>query len=147
MGTGARRWSTTSTIVVAFGLVAASCGGGGGEVDVTLQEYAVLPAEDSVGAGEVTFNVTNTGEETHEFVVIRTDLDPGALPTAEDGTVSEDGEGMEVVDEIEDIAPGDSPTLTVDLEAGAYVLICNIFEEDEGDVHYQLGMRTAFTVE
>ena len=36
----------------------------------------------------ITFNVTNDGpDDEHEFVVFRSDLDPGALPTAEDGTV------------------------------------------------------------
>jgi uncharacterized cupredoxin-like copper-binding protein len=63
--------------------------------------------------------------------------------------VDEEGEGVELIDEIEDIAVGDTPMLTVSLDAGNYVLICNIVE-DEGDetiVHYQQGMRTAFTVE
>lgn len=125
-------------------------GAAGTTVDVTVQEFAVLPAQDSAPAGDVTFSVTNTGpEDTHEFVVFKTDLAPDALPTASDGSVDEEGEGVELVDEIEDIAVGDNPTLTVSLDAGSYVLICNIVE-DEGDetiVHYQQGMRTAFTVE
>jgi uncharacterized cupredoxin-like copper-binding protein len=124
--------------------------GGGTTVDVTVQEFAVLPATDTAPAGDVTFDVTNEGpEDTHEFVVFKTDLEPDALPTASDGSVDEEGEGVELVDEIEDIAVGDTPTLTVSLDAGSYVLICNIVE-DEGDetiVHYQQGMRTGFTVE
>ena len=125
-------------------------GAAGSTVDVTVQEFAVLPAQDEVPAGDVTFSVTNDGpEDTHEFVVFKTDLAPDALPTASDGSVDEEGEGVELVDEIEDIAVGDSPELTVSLEAGSYVLISNIVE-DEGDetiVHHQQGMRTAFTVE
>jgi hypothetical protein len=35
----------------------------------------------------------------------------------------------------------------VDLDAGNYVLICNIWDEDEQESHYQEGMRAAFTVE
>jgi len=37
----------------------------------------------------------------------------------------------------------------VDLDAGNYVLICNIVEEEDGETvsHYQEGMRTPFTVE
>jgi hypothetical protein len=50
------------------------------------------------------------------------------------------------VDEVEDIPVGDTPTLTVDLTAGSYVLICNIFDESENEAHYQEGMRTGFTV-
>lgn len=117
---------------------------------MSVQEWSVLPDPDSNGSGEVTFTVENKGEEVHEFVIVKTDLDPGSLPTADDGSVSEDGEGMEVIDEIEDIAVGSSPDLTVDLEAGSYVFLCNIVEElEDGEVesHYQMGMRTAFTVE
>lgn len=122
----------------------------GTAVDVTLEEFAVLPALDSAPAGDVTFNVSNEGpDDFHEFVVFRTDLAPDALPTADDGTVDEAGEGVELIGEIEDIAVGESPSVSFDLAAGSYVFICNISEEAEGEleVHYQLGMRTGFTVE
>jgi uncharacterized cupredoxin-like copper-binding protein len=163
-----RHRAVVVSVLAALSLVAAACGdgdeggttaatggatgetGGGTTVDVTVQEFAVLPAQESAPAGDVTFAVTNTGpEDTHEFVVFKTDLEPDALPTASDGSVDEEGEGVELIDEIEDIAVGDSPTLTVSLEAGSYVLICNIVEEegDETIVHYQQGMRTGFTVE
>jgi hypothetical protein len=36
--------------------------------------------------------------------------------------------------------------VTLDLEAGNYVFICNIWDEDEQEAHYQEGMRTSFTV-
>jgi uncharacterized cupredoxin-like copper-binding protein len=133
--------------VMGLGLVAAACGGGGEDVSVTLQEFAVGTDPASVSAGSVTFNLENKGpDDTHEFVVIRTDLDPTALPTDENGAVDETGEGIEVVDEVEEIPVGDTPTLTVDLTAGSYVLICNIFDESENEAHYQEGMRTGFTV-
>jgi hypothetical protein len=133
--------------VVALGL--ASCGGGEETtVDVTLQEFAVLPAQDSAPAGTITFQVENTGpDDIHEFVVLKTDLAPDALPTDENGAVTEEGEGIEVIDEIEDIPVGETPSLTVDLDAGNYVLICNIWDEEEQEAHYAQGMRTAFTVE
>jgi uncharacterized cupredoxin-like copper-binding protein len=125
-----------------------ACGGGGETVDVTLQEFAVGVDPASVSAGEVTFSVTNDGpDDVHEFVVIQTDLGPTELPTDENGAVEETGEGMEVIDEIEDMEVGASEDLTVDLEAGSYVLICNIWDEDEQESHYQEGMRVAFTVE
>jgi uncharacterized cupredoxin-like copper-binding protein len=134
--------------IMGLGLVASGCGGGGEDVSVTLQEFAVGADPSSVSAGSVTFNIENIGpDDTHEFVVIRTDLDPTALPTEENGSVSETGAGMEVVDEVEDIPVGDTPTLTIDdLTAGSYVLICNIFDEAENESHYQEGMRTGFTV-
>ena len=118
-----------------------------GAVAVTLQEWAVLPAATSAAAGDVTFQVSNTGpEDVHEFVVLKTDLDAGALPTDDTGAVVEAGEGIEVVDEIEDIPVGESQDVTVSLEAGKYVLLCNIYSEDEQEAHYELGMRTNFTV-
>jgi uncharacterized cupredoxin-like copper-binding protein len=133
--------------VMGLGLVAAGCGGGGEDVSVTLQEFAVGSDPSSVSAGSVTFNLENKGpDDTHEFVVIRTDLDPTALPTDENGAVDETGAGIEVVDEVEEIPVGDTPSLTVDLTAGSYVLICNIFDESENEAHYQEGMRTGFTV-
>jgi len=125
-----------------------SGGGGGTTVEVTLQEWAVVPAETSAPAGEVTFAVTNEGpDDVHEFVIIQTDLDPGDLPTDADGAVDESGEGMEVVDEIEDIPVGETQEVTVDLAAGNYVLLCNIYSADEDEAHYAEGMRIAFTVE
>ena len=121
---------------------------GAAAVDVTLQEYAVLPGSSSTPAGDVTFNVTNTGpEDTHEFVVFLTDRAPDALPTNEDGTVDEEGEGVELHGEIEDITVGSTESLTLDLPAGNCVFICNIYEEDVQEAHYQEGMRVAFTVE
>jgi uncharacterized cupredoxin-like copper-binding protein len=137
-------------------LVAAACGdddGGeetvaGGAVDVTVQEFAVIPATSSAPAGDVTFDVTNEGpDDVHEFVVFLTDLAPDALPTIEDGSVDEEGEGLELQGEIEDIAVGDTQSVTLDLAAGNYVLICNIYDADEQEAHYQEGMRVAFSVE
>jgi uncharacterized cupredoxin-like copper-binding protein len=119
---------------------------GGGTVEVTLQEWAVVPVADSATAGSVTFRVSNTGpEDEHEFVILKTDLDPGALPTDETGAVTEAGEGIEVVDEIEGIPVGEAQELTATLDAGKYVLLCNIYDETEKEAHYKMGMRIAFT--
>jgi hypothetical protein len=127
---------------------AASAAAGGTTVNVTLQEWAVVPDVESAPAGAITFAVTNDGpDDVHEFVIIRTDLDPGDLPTDATGTVDEAGAGMEVVDEIEDLAVGDTQEVTATLEAGNYVLICNVYSADELEAHYAEGMRIAFTVE
>jgi uncharacterized cupredoxin-like copper-binding protein len=124
-------------------------GGSGGAttVAVRLQEWAVVPAQESAPAGGVKFALENKGEETHEFVVIQTDLGARELPTAKDGSVEEEGSGMQVVDEVEDIPSGNSATLTVSLDPGNYVLLCNIVEEKENESHYQMGMSTEFSVE
>jgi len=54
----------------------------------------------------------------------------------------------ELIGEIEEFAVGDTETATFDLEAGNYVFICNLVEEEEGGLesHYQEGMRVAFMV-
>ena len=120
----------------------------GEAIEVTLQEWAVVPASDSVAAGDVTFGVSNTGpEDVHEFVVLKTDLDAGDLPVDDTGAVDEAGEGITVIDEIEDIPVGESQDLSVALDAGHYVLLCNIYDETEQEAHYTMGMRTNFTVE
>ncbi|HSJ28338.1 MAG TPA: hypothetical protein VLB67_09005, partial [Acidimicrobiia bacterium] len=79
------RWWAGIAVVAVTLLVATACadtetgegGGEGGTAEVTLQEWSVVPGQDSVAAGPVTFNVTNDGpDHPHELVVIRTDLDP-----------------------------------------------------------------------
>ena len=116
-------------------------------VEVALQEWAVLPARASAPAGAVSFRVTNNGpDDEHELVVIKTELDAGALPTDANGAVDEAGGGMEVIGEIEDIAVGQTEELITQLVPGKYVLICNIYDESEKEAHYRLGMRVAFTV-
>jgi uncharacterized cupredoxin-like copper-binding protein len=122
--------------------------GSAGAVDVTLQEYAIIPGAAWATAGTVTFGVANTGpDDVHEFVVIKTDLAPDALPTNKDGTVDEEAAGLEPQGEVEDVAVGDTQSLTLDLSAGNYVFICNIYEDDTHESHYQEGMRVAFTVD
>jgi uncharacterized cupredoxin-like copper-binding protein len=135
-------------MIVGLAIVTASCGDDGETVEITLQEFAVAADPASVSAGSVTFEATNDGpDDVHEFVVIATDLPITELPTVEDGSVDENGEGLEVIGEIEDIAVGDTQSVTLDVEAGTYALICNIYDAGEDEAHYQEGMRTSFTVE
>lgn len=74
------------------------------------------------------------------MVVVKTDLAPDALPTGSDGSVDEEGDGIEAIGEVEDVANGASATLSLTLEPGSYVALCNL------PGHYAAGMATAFTV-
>ena len=107
-------------------------------VDVALVEFAVNLAQDTADAGTLTFNVSNDGTEDHTFRVIKTDLAPDALPKA---NALVDEAQLDVVANIQQFAAGETQQVSPDLEAGSYVLICNI------PGHYDLGMRAAFTVE
>jgi uncharacterized cupredoxin-like copper-binding protein len=109
----------------------------GGSVAVQLSEWKVVAAPATAPAGSVTFAVTNTGTMIHEFVVVKTDLKGDAL-TVVDHKIDESV--LTPVDEIEDIAVAATPSLTVDLAAGHYVLLCNI------ETHYEQGMHADFDV-
>jgi hypothetical protein len=107
------------------------------------------PLRNPPPAGEVTFEVENARPaDPHEFVVIRTNLAPEALPTDEDGAVDEEGEGIEVLGEIEEFPPCETQERTFDLDAGSYVFICNPVEEGgRPRPTTSSGLRTAFTVD
>lgn len=119
-----------------------------GGLAATLVEYAIRLPNAPSKAGDVTFNVKNIGATAHELVVLKTDLAPEALPTKEDGSANEDAAEVTNVGETGDMAAGDSEPLTVDLQPGHYVLICNIVQTTNGQTvsHYQKGMVTEFTL-
>ena len=111
--------------------------GQGSTVDLTLQEFAIIATPSSVP------------DDVHEVVIIKTDLALADLPIDKDGAAIEDAEGLDAIDEVEDLEVGDTQDLTVDLEAGSYVLVCNIVQtEPDGslEAHFKMGMSTTFTV-
>ena len=119
-------------------------------VDVTLGEFVVEPDPTSIDAGEIEVVGDNRGGELHELVLVQA-ADAEALPVDADGAVVEDElpEGT-FIGEIEDIESGSSKSATFDLEAGDYVLFCNITEEEEsGEVesHFAEGMHATLAVE
>jgi uncharacterized cupredoxin-like copper-binding protein len=94
--------------------------------------------------GTVTFIVTNGGAETHEFVVLRTDSPATSFPIVsfegEANRIDEDADGVTNVGETGDMKPGTSKTLSIDLSAGHYAVVCNL------PGHYAMGMRQDFHV-
>ena len=114
-------------------------------VGVQLAEFMLTPDTATVEAGAITFNVENGGTFPHEFLVIRTDLAPDALPTAGEGQVDE--AQLDVVGNVRPpLDGGASGSVTLNLSAGSYVLICNVFDDAFPPGHYGRGMSAAFTV-
>ena len=113
-------------------------------VDVAMTTYKFTLDKNSAPAGEITFHVHNDAADlTHEMVIFKTDLPADQLPVNDEGIVDEEAAGLTLIDEAADIEPGASTNLTVNLEAGNYVLVCNI---DSTQLHYQHGMYVPFTV-
>ena len=146
------RWRRTAWAFAATALLVAACSarpeaksgtpvasvGADGSVPVELAEWSVK-APASAKAGKVNFNAKNSGSTPHELVVLRTDLDAGALQKNASGLVDEARNG--VVAKTRQVAQGGTEPLEATLAAGKYVLICNV------PGHYGLGMRTAFTLD
>ncbi len=129
---------------------AASSSASANTVDVGLREWSITPSVLTAKAGSVTFNVRNTGpKQKHEFVILKTDLAPADLPKKDDGTVDEEGEGITSPGEISDMEVGDQKSITVDLTAGKYLLVCNLVDQGDAgtEVHFSEGMFTQFTVQ
>jgi len=106
------------------------------DVAVHMQDYRVILSAATVKAGTVRFGIKNEGNMEHSFELIKTDLAFDQLPTA-DAKAKEDG----LVKQVKSLPVGRVSTVTVDLAAGKYVIICNVAG------HYQLGMRAALTVQ
>ena len=108
-----------------------------------LVEFTIRPNVTRARPGTVIFKVQNAGELAHQFVVIRSDLPTAELPRKPlDAGVDETK--IEVVGKIDSIAPGSNAEVSVPVDAGKYVLICNLFAG--GKSHYLSGMYTAFEV-
>lgn len=141
---GRARRPALVSLLVALSLSATVCGTGRSTVTVSLEDFRIGSDKARVPAGPATFHIANLGgassQSVHEFVLLRTNLSAGDLPTLPSGAVDQEAEGLTVVGEVEDIAPGGGATLEVDLEPGSYLAICNI----RG--HFAQGMVTGFTV-
>ncbi len=103
-------------------------------------EMALRLDQDSVPAGEVTFQVTNAAQDTpHEMIVVRLD-EAGQELAVDPATEKVDEAAIDDLGEVDGLKAGQSGELTVELEPGPYMLICNL----KG--HYAAGMEAPFTV-
>ena len=130
------RLTVTSLLIV---LLLSACGGPSG-VSATLTDTGIqLSSATASTASDITFHIKNASTaETHEFVVIQTDLPADQLLPGTDNKLDE--EKLTSMGEKGDILVGQSIDLALKLPAGHYLLICNL------PGHYQAGMHSAFTV-
>lgn len=91
----------------------------GQTIQAGLTEFAINMEATEVPAGPTTFAVTNAGSLTHNFAI--------------------EGQGVEAMFE-EDLQPGQSDTLTVDLPPGEYTVYCPVGN------HRARGMEMSLTV-
>jgi uncharacterized cupredoxin-like copper-binding protein len=98
----------------------AAATGPGGTVDLSATDFKFTPSDPTVKSGDVTFTVSNDGQAPHSLEI-------------------EDVNGEDAEIE-EDISPGDSGTLEVNLKPGTYEFYCPV------DDHKGLGMTGEITV-
>ena len=110
----------------------------GTHVRVTLVEYAVGANVREIPAGPVTFDVRNAGTVVHEMVVLETSASDLTIGT--DDKAAEDSDGVKHVGEVNDLPVGKVQSVTLDLQPGTYLLICNV------PGHYHSGMFVKFVV-
>jgi uncharacterized cupredoxin-like copper-binding protein len=106
-----------------------------GPVAGTEKEWAIEISSSLHEAGTTTFNLQNLGTIAHEFLVVRSDKSATELLASVDaGTNRIDEEQLNVIDEQPEYEPGVPGMVTVNLEVGHYVVMCNIAG------HYKAGM-------
>jgi len=87
--------------------------GGGSMVEsaVTLAEWSVTPADGEVAAGKVKFTVANTGQFSHNYVIMDGSNEVGRTPN---------------------FASAEGPkVLEINLKPGAYTVLCDIVGHPE----------------
>ena len=106
-------------------------------VTVDLKEYAITLSVATIKAGTIKFGIRNNGTMVHDFDLYKTDLPIDKLPI-DQGAAKVKMDGL--VKQMINISANRSTTITADLVAGRYVIICNVAG------HYQLGMRAELQV-
>jgi uncharacterized cupredoxin-like copper-binding protein len=109
----------------------ASAGGATTQVTAQLGEYWIHPSRTSVPAGKVTFVAHNVGQVPHELMIERMPIEMDAPGQPNEGAA----QGM-----IDDMGPGESGQMTLNLTPGQYMLFCNV------PGHYAQGQHMMFTV-
>jgi uncharacterized cupredoxin-like copper-binding protein len=109
-------------------------------VPAALSEWHIA-APTTISAGSVILEAGNFGTIQHELLVFKSDLAPSQFPVDANGNIVEDGPGITLVSDADNIDPGGTQTRTVDLTSpGTYLFVCNI------PGHFKAGMYSTLTV-
>lgn len=95
------------------------------DIKIVATDYEFAPTDVTVTAGPTKFQIKNEGKVEHEFEIFK-------------GTKL--GGHDDLIDEIEDIAPGMTRELKVDLKPGTYAFACML------PGHSEQGQRGILTV-
>ncbi len=108
--------------------------------DMSNVTMGIGVSQELVKAGETTFEVLNSSEDTiHEMIIARLKDLTMIFPYNEnESRVEEDR--VETLGEVSELDPGARGALRLDLKPGNYLLFCNI------PGHFRAGMWTVFTV-
>ena len=106
-----------------------------GPMTGVVKEWGIELSAGKHVAGSIEFNLTNEGTMAHEFLVVRSDKTAAQLlDEVNEATSRLDEETLDVIDEQPEWEPGTPGMVTVTLEPGNYVVMCNIAG------HYAQGM-------
>ena len=142
------KWFAGAAVAALLGVASAGLAQAAEIDNVTLQErngmFAIDVAQKELKAGKVTFDVTNKGADMqHEMIVVQLTpqqaADPTTLPYNED-SATVDEEKINDRGEVSELDPGKEGSLTLDLQPGDYMLLCNV------PGHYKAGMYTIIHV-
>jgi uncharacterized cupredoxin-like copper-binding protein len=113
---------------------------GTADIAIHISEWSVgVPT--TIAAGPANLSITNIGKIPHELLVFKSDLAPSAFPLDSHGNIIEDGPGITLVSDGDNIDPGGMQSRPVDLsKPGQYLFVCNI------PGHFKAGMFTVVNV-
>jgi hypothetical protein len=111
----------------------------GSQVDLKVRDFRIK-APTRLGAGDVTFRISNLGPDTHELLFVRDD--GRALPLRPDDlTLDEDALKPRTLGTLEDDQPGTHRVWKLHLAPGRYQLVCNMSGHYLGGMHARLVVR------
>jgi hypothetical protein len=116
---------------------------------IDVSDTAITPAGQPPAAGEVVAEVTNSGEQVHELILVKTDQpvdDAGVAALATSYAKGEALTGATVVGGLGTLGPGQTGFFSATLEPGTYVFFSSL-PDANGGLQSDAGLVLTFSVE